>query len=155
MPKVKRSLTCSISLVSNQILILMRCDVHSSHQGSWGFRVFLTTLDKIRYFPPSDIPIFVLFRVTNLTDLPTLCSASRRLVVPHRIFYCLEVFSRNTLVPVINGIHSIYLILYTNLLRTPYFHHVNTPFDPLKPNFCIAKLGFTGVYIIFLILHKR
>ena len=24
-------------------------------------------------------------------------------------------------------------------------------FDPLKPRFCIVKLGFTGVYIIFLI----
>ena len=27
-------------------------------------------------------------------------------------------------------------------------------FDPLKPNFYIGKLGFTGVYIIFLILQK-
>ena len=24
-------------------------------------------------------------------------------------------------------------------------------FDPFKPHFCIVKLGFTGVYIIFLI----
>ena len=28
-------------------------------------------------------------------------------------------------------------------------------FDPLKPNFYIVKLGFTGVYIIFLILLKN
>ena len=27
--------------------------------------------------------------------------------------------------------------------------------DPLKPNFYIVKLGFTGVYIIFLILLKN
>ena len=27
-------------------------------------------------------------------------------------------------------------------------------FDPLKPHFHIVKLGFTGVYIIFLILLK-
>ena len=27
--------------------------------------------------------------------------------------------------------------------------------DPLKPHFCIVKLGFTGVYIIFLILLKK
>ena len=27
-------------------------------------------------------------------------------------------------------------------------------FDPLKPHFYIVKLGFTGVYIIFLILLK-
>ena len=30
-------------------------------------------------------------------------------------------------------------------------HHENIPFDPLKPHFYIVKLGFTGVYIIFLI----
>ena len=32
-------------------------------------------------------------------------------------------------------------------------HHENMPiyFDPLKPHFYIEKLGFTGVYIIFLI----
>ena len=28
-------------------------------------------------------------------------------------------------------------------------------FDPLKPNFYIVKLGFTGVYIIFLIFAHR
>ena len=27
-------------------------------------------------------------------------------------------------------------------------------FDPLKPHFYIVKLGFTGVYIIFLVLLK-
>ena len=35
-------------------------------------------------------------------------------------------------------------------------HHENIPnivynFDPLEPHFYIVKLGFTGVYIIFLI----
>ena len=28
-------------------------------------------------------------------------------------------------------------------------------FDPLKPNFYIVKLGFTGVYIIFLIFAQK
>ena len=28
-------------------------------------------------------------------------------------------------------------------------------FDPLKPHFCIVKLGFTGVYIIFLISAQK
>ena len=28
-------------------------------------------------------------------------------------------------------------------------------FDPLEPHFYIVKLGFTGVYIIFLILLKK
>ena len=27
--------------------------------------------------------------------------------------------------------------------------------DPLKPHFCIVKLGFTGVYIIFLIFARK
>ena len=39
-------------------------------------------------------------------------------------------------------------------------HHGNIPtcvynFDPLKPHFFIVKLGFTGVYIIFLFLLKN
>ena len=37
-------------------------------------------------------------------------------------------------------------------------HHIKRTnlynFDPLKPHFYIVKLGFTGVYIIFLILPK-
>ena len=33
------------------------------------------------------------------------------------------------------------------------FEH--TYFDPLKPHFYIVKLGFTGVYIIFLFLLKN
>ena len=28
-------------------------------------------------------------------------------------------------------------------------------FDPLTPHFCIVKLGFTGVYIIFLISAQK
>ena len=37
-----------------------------------------------------------------------------------------------------------------------FFHHENMlyNFDPLKPHFYIGELGFTGVYIIFLILLK-
>ena len=27
--------------------------------------------------------------------------------------------------------------------------------DPLKPDFCIEKLGFTGLYIIFLISAQK
>ena len=36
-------------------------------------------------------------------------------------------------------------------------HHENTPifFDPLKPHFYVVKLGFTGVYIIFLIFAQK
>ena len=28
-------------------------------------------------------------------------------------------------------------------------------FDPLKPHFCMAKQGFTGVYVIFLISAQK
>ena len=35
---------------------------------------------------------------------------------------------------------------YTNIKKTCLYN-----FDPLKPHFYIVKLGFTGVYIIFLI----
>ena len=39
------------------------------------------------------------------------------------------------------------------------YHHENIPYlynsDPLKPHFYIVKLGFTGVYIIFLISAQK
>ena len=37
----------------------------------------------------------------------------------------------------------------TTITKTPFYN-----FNPLKPHFCIVELGFTGVYIIFLILLK-
>ena len=41
------------------------------------------------------------------------------------------------------------------ILDIHWFHHITKTrlynFDPLKPHFYIVKLGFTGVYIIFLI----
>ena len=37
-----------------------------------------------------------------------------------------------------------------NITKTRLYH-----FDPLKPHFYIVKLGFTGVYIIFLVLLKN
>ena len=42
---------------------------------------------------------------------------------------------------------------HVNSLPHSTLHNENTPkynFDPLKPHFYIVKLGFTGVYIIFL-----
>ena len=41
----------------------------------------------------------------------------------------------------LNGVNSMLIITKTRLYN----------FDPLKPHFYIVKLGFTGVYIIFLI----
>ena len=37
-------------------------------------------------------------------------------------------------------------IRFSNITKTCLYN-----FDPLKPRLCIVKLGFTGVYIIFLI----
>ena len=44
----------------------------------------------------------------------------------------------------IGGCMAIILVLY--ITKTRLYN-----FDPLKPHFYIVKLGFTGVYIIFLI----
>ena len=45
------------------------------------------------------------------------------------------------------------------LARTQHFLHITKTrlcnFDPLKPHFNIAKLGFTGVYVIFLISAQK
>ena len=40
----------------------------------------------------------------------------------------------------------IYLLFVFNIMKTYLYN-----FDPLKPHFYIVKLGFTGVFIIFLI----
>ena len=41
-------------------------------------------------------------------------------------------------------------IRFSNTTKT-YLYNV----DPLKPHFCIVKLGFTGVYIVFLISAQK
>ena len=43
-------------------------------------------------------------------------------------------------------IQLIYLCFLRDIRKTYLYN-----FDPLKPHFYIVKLGFTGVYIIFLI----
>ena len=39
---------------------------------------------------------------------------------------------------------------YTNITKTSLYN-----FDPLEPHFYIVKLGFTWVYIIFLVLLRN
>ena len=48
-------------------------------------------------------------------------------------------------------------ILWSVIWLYVVIHHENRPiyFDPLKPHFYIVKLGFTGVYIIFLIFAQK
>ena len=41
---------------------------------------------------------------------------------------------------------SVYDVIQQNIMKTQLYN-----FDPIKPNFYTVKLGFTGVYIIFLI----
>ena len=45
---------------------------------------------------------------------------------------------------------SSYFIVYMSITKTCLYN-----FDPLKPHFYIVKLGFTGVYIIFLISAQK
>ena len=54
-----------------------------------------------------------------------------------RIWYGVESIAENELHPI-------------NITNTCLYN-----FDPLKPHFYIVKLGFTGVYIIFLISAKN
>ena len=50
-------------------------------------------------------------------------------------------------------------IRFVQILDRLFFFYITKTrlynFDPLKPHFYIVKLGFTGVYIIFLILLKN
>ena len=52
------------------------------------------------------------------------------------------------------GLHSnrlaTRLISFLRIMKTLLYN-----FDPLKPHFCIVKLGFTGVYIIFHISAQK
>ena len=43
------------------------------------------------------------------------------------------------------------MFLSRNIITKTYLYN----FDPLKPHFYIVKLGFTGVYIIFLISAQK
>ena len=47
------------------------------------------------------------------------------------------------------------LCYLTNEVEDPYHEKRLYKFDPLKPHFYIVKLGFTGVYIIFLFLLRN
>ena len=51
--------------------------------------------------------------------------------------------------------HLRHFVLKRSIEETVSFHIITKTclynFDPLKPHFYIVKLGFTGVYIIFLI----
>ena len=48
---------------------------------------------------------------------------------------------------------DVYIIFLRRIVQT--YHYENMPFDPLKPHFYIVKLGFTRVYIIFLISAQK
>ena len=48
------------------------------------------------------------------------------------------------------GIGDRYEYIFHNITKTCLYN-----FDPLKPHFYIVKLGFTGVYIIFLISDQK
>ena len=71
---------------------------------------------------------------TDYATYPAVCRHINRWWIGHRKSICLFEFSLTTL-------HITETCLYT--------------FDPLKPHFYIVKLGFTGVYIIFLISAKK
>ena len=49
----------------------------------------------------------------------------------------------------IEGIFELFIPQY-NIMKTYLYN-----FDPLKPHFYIVKLGFTGVYVIFLISAQK
>ena len=60
----------------------------------------------------------------------------------------------------LNAIHYIIFIDYTRQFKDRMEGRVITKtclynFDPLEPHFYIEKLGFTGVYIIFLIFAQN
>ena len=61
---------------------------------------------------------------------------------------------RQTTCLVVNLIKTYNFAALFNCTTDPITKTFLYNFDPLKPYFHIAKLGFTGVYIIFLFLPK-
>ena len=52
----------------------------------------------------------------------------------------------------------LFIYLFSYLFIEPHHNITKTclyNFDPLKPHFYIVKLGFTGVYVIFLISVQK
>ena len=52
--------------------------------------------------------------------------------------------------PLSLGLHSLLRFGQNKITKTRLYS-----FDPLKPHFYVVKLGFTGVYIIFLISAQK
>ena len=62
----------------------------------------------------------------------------------------------HNLVLIVHAVAKIFVVIIAGLMHK--FDITKTRlynFDPLKPQFYIVKLGFTGVYIIFLILLRN
>ena len=59
-------------------------------------------------------------------------------------------FAKGTRIMMIMLLLLLQLLLLLCITKTRLYN-----FDPLKPDFYIVKLGFTGVYIIFLTLLKK
>ena len=79
--------------------------------------------------------------------------------VMHGAFDVLMIFAEKTRTPKVGTCTLCTLRFQTNSVETQIRHHITKTrlynFDPLKPHFYIVKLGFTGVYIIFLIFAQK
>ena len=65
---------------------------------------------------------------------------------------CLNVLQVRTICFSLHLYEIKYIKLLAKICITKTYLYI---FDPLKPHFCIVKLGFTGVYIIFLISAQK
>ena len=66
----------------------------------------------------------------------------------HNICFCGEIRKILSDYPILSGAMTTFRYITKLLLITKTCLY---NFDPLKPHFYIVKLGFTGVYIVFLI----
>ena len=67
-----------------------------------------------------------------------------------------EVRKTLILILVLSGVVALYITTIFILFYLPYIMKIYLHnFDPFKPHFYIVKLGFTGVYIIFLISAQK
>ena len=81
---------------------------------------------------------------SNSSNERLLCS------MPQETYETITRFAKGTRIMMIMLLLLLQLLLLLCITKTRLYN-----FDPLKPDFYIVKLGFTGVYIIFLTCWKN
>ena len=122
----------------------------------------IARVNCIFIFPGTIEPILVSWKTVSLEFvLGCVCSAANYIAALGRasikpklrlsLYHVFFVFKDNLCILYLLHCYHIKSVRLVLSITKTYLYN----FDPLKPNFYIVKLGFTGVYIIFLIFAEN